>query len=390
MEPKPANVAKAAAMLFGEGAGDVAPSGSSEVTERVERATPEEVEAESLLSLRSERAVKVIDPNKTVSRDRDVMGRFNADGTPKAKPKTKAAELAASLKKAEPAKESPPDAEAPAEKTRAEKAREQLTKLRADRAAKAKASAAKNEAEQYGSRLASERARIDAERTQTAAERARWEAARRNPIAGFAELGLDPSQAFLELAEAAKKANTPEARIEAVEALLAQRDREFAEFKAQTAREKEEAAHGIERARAEAEFLTIATKAAYPYAHTYLAAEAKKQGLDPKVLWMRAADGIADEQRASGKTPSYKSIADEIEEYAHEVVLEMLAGLPPESGGTTAETTPARKASEASTVPAESKGKSTIIGNDLASTRLTNNSRRLSLAERQKKAERLI
>lgn len=320
-------------------------------------------------------------PNAAIGRavgagkGRDGKGRFQRalamlegkDGT---------VEPAAEGEAAEAPAEGAPSKEPEAPKSPAELRREKLALQIQTLREKNEARRAQQQADGRA-RAAQEQAQRDAQFI--AEQRRRWEAVGNDPVKAFQEMGLDVGETFLRLSEAARTASTPEAKIAAVEKhnqLLAQMIRERDE--AHAAKEQALAVRDAER-----EFLSQVTADKYPHARAYV---------DDGEL-ARLSHVVASRQRERGIEPTYASIAEEIEQQAAEHHANVLKRLPPASrNGTGAmQSAAVRTATEQPAGSAPRTKAQGTLSNDTASAPASPApTKRKSLQERQRDAERLL
>ncbi len=280
-----------------------------------------------------------------------------------------------------------PDAEKAPEtpKTDAELRREKLAAQLDDLRGRNAERKARTSRDATAQQLAAREAELERERARLAGEAAKWEAVDKDPIAGLQAMGRDVGEHFMKLSEAAKNANTPEAKIAALEALLHAQGDGFKKFQQQLA-EREEAAEKAaharalesEQAAAKAELNKRVTVEAYPHARAYFS--------DDEIALL--GDMYADRQRAKGITPSYESVASDIETTAREHHATVLSKLPQGNGasGEQARRAPTERAP--GTVP-QTQAASTL-SNDLATATASGGQRRKTLEDRQRDAQRLL
>lgn len=249
-----------------------------------------------------------------------------------------------------------------------------------------------------------ERTRLDAERVrstegtfstreQTLAQRekslAELEASLlENPAEFFASRGKDVGEMFLSLSEAAKRAGTPEAKIDALMKIVnAQNERHTALETALKEREATASKRAIE-----ADFMSVAQDTCKV---------AQIIGLKGERL-TSYADEVADRMVEEGKRPTYASIAQEIETEANELALSMLDALDftllekvynkrrtqfQPGDKTELAAVPGAKPPVPGAVPPP---KTKTISNDLATSTGSAKNGRIPLRERQKLAANLI
>lgn len=370
MPPTEANIAAATAMLgtqMGETDAEV-------VTDKKDPAAPptgsrKSVTTSSPVPQTSEPARK----SQTIVTKRGAGGKFE-----------RAVQIADGEELTRATKPEPVKAEAPT-RTDAELRREKLEAQLANLREKNAERKTKSTHDQTAKQLADEKAELARERAAVAAEKAKWDAVEKNPVEGLRAMGRDVGEHFTQLAEAARTASSPEAKIAALQALITAQDEKFNRFQASLT-EREQAAQratqereeSAAKAHAVAELNAHVSPKAYPHARAYFN--------DEEIA--RLGDMYADRQRAKGITPSYESIAVDIEKTAkehHATVLERLH----QDAGVNGETS--RQAiTERTTGPATRTTAARTLTNDLASATASNGTRRKTLAERQQDAAKLL
>lgn len=270
-------------------------------------------------------------------------------------------------------------------KTDAELRREKLNAQLADLRAKSEERKAKTARDTTAAQLEQRKAELEKESARVAAESAKWAAVEKDPVAGLKAMGRDVGEHFMKLSEAARTANTPEAKIVALEAMVRAQSEGFQTFQQQLAeRDKAaqdaatERAQAAERSTAEAELARTVTPELYPHARAYFS--------DEEIVHL--GHMLADRQRKEGITPSYESVAKAIEKTAAEHHATVLSKLPQSNGASRelARQAPTERApGTAPQTPAAG-----TISNDLASATASGEKRRKALADRQRDAQRLL
>lgn len=207
-----------------------------------------------------------------------------------------------------------------------------------------------------------------------------------DPVGFMVKKGKDPAAAFADLAQKAREATTPEAKVKALEAQIAAQKTELDKFlTTQQQREKEaetrtEMAQKQAAIRAEEDlFIEHFTPEKYPHARAYL---------DDDSEMRQVIHSVAKELRTGrrGAPVPFEDIANTIEERAakhYRASQEKLAKL--QQGTGAAAPGPKQQAGA-------SKGNraSSTISNDIAASTASNPSRRRTLAERQREAAALL
>lgn len=304
---------------------------------------------------------------------------------------------------APPAEEPPPAAEPPkVDERAARQARldEQLRVLREGKAQKRAEKAQKIAAKKQEAAQTQQAASKDQELSGKIAE---FES---DPVDYLLKNGKDAAALMQKLANAAREAGTPEAKIAAMEksfgakveslgAKLEALEKEnlaLKEESAQREKQREQSAkteaYQRQLAAEEAQFMEIFTPQAFPFARAYLK--------DPAVLKKQVFETAremrlerwTERDKAAGRSPPpvpFVDIANRLEGYAKAHAKEALATLAPLLQGSngTAKSDP-----KAASAP---KGKgATTLSNDLASQAASNRSRRLSEKERMAAAVRVL
>lgn len=288
----------------------------------------------------------------------------------------------------------PPAAPDPAEVeriARAQRLDEQLRLSRASKQAKREEKAAKLATRKQELANVQAQSTKDAELTGKIAE---FEA---DPVDYLLKNGRDAAALMQKLANAAREAGTPDAKIAALEKSMGAKVNEFSSkleaLEKENAALKEEGrqreaaakqqqqvdAFAQQMANEERAFMSEFTAEKYPYAHAYMT--------DPQVM-RNQIHMAARELRAGrrGAPVPFVDIANRLETYAkthHQGVLARLAPAQPGSNGSV------KSDPKAASAP-KGKGATTTLSNDLASQTASNRSRRHSEKERMANAARQL
>ncbi len=116
-------------------------------------------------------------------------------------------------------------------KTDAELRREKLQGQIAEQRARNEERKTRSASDQSSRQMAQREAELARREAHVAAELEKWNGVKADPVKGFQAMGLDVGQAFTQLAEAARTASTPEAKIDALQALIAAQNQQFEQFR---------------------------------------------------------------------------------------------------------------------------------------------------------------
>jgi len=239
------------------------------------------------------------------------------------------------------------------------------------------------------------RAREEAERAQAEAraardnEVARWQAALKNPVAGFKELGLDPQDAYRQITEAVLEDEKPErAQKKLVESIIGEKLKEIEpklskvqELEAQleafrkAEEEREKAAIHAESTRAEREFVKIVRSNGYDLLADYYD--------DDELIPIGHA--VANEMIANGQSVSFEGVASELQRRLEAHLKRAEERRHKRTGSQTSEAPAAAKSQ-----PGQPAPQAKTISNQLASSTATATTKTMSRAERLAKAEQLL
>lgn len=272
---------------------------------------------------------------------------------------------------------------------RAQEMRERIARLKAQNAERAETRRLETlKSEVQKSRVEAERAAAEAA-AKREAETARWQAALKNPIAGFKELGLSPEDAYRQITEAVLEEEKPErAQAKLVEKLLAERlkeiepklsklselEQQLEAFK-QLEAERSQAAMRAQNVAAEQEFLKTVRSNGYETLADYYD--------DDELTHLGHA--LANEFIAQNKPVSFEGVASELQrrleaqlKRAEERRAKRL-GSPSEEQSSKAKPQPGQPASQAKT-----------LTNQLSSSSATATTKQMTRQERLLKAEQLL
>lgn len=272
---------------------------------------------------------------------------------------------------------------------RAEEMRERIARIKAQNAERAEAKRLETlKAEIQRSRAEAER--IAAEATaKRDAEMSRWQAALRNPVAGFKELGINPEDAYRQLTEAVLEEEKPE-RVQAklVEKLLAERLKEFEPklsklsqleeqleaFKKLEA-ERSQAAMRAQNAAAEQEFINTVRTNGYDLLADYYDDEELTQ----------LGHALANEFIAQNKPVSFDGVASELQRRLDAQLKRAEERRAKRLGSTSDESSPKAKSQ-----PGQPASQAKTLTNQLSSSSATSTTKQMSRQERLTKAEQML